>query len=282
MGLIGIIGKVAGSKVVEKVEDELTKRQNREQTSKYCDYMKNNIVRINKFLGDLKNETGILVDEISVSKGFKFSLKEAGKIKNIKKKAKTNLQYLYLSRDFFALLTKNASGIILQNEEMMLIKKFAPYFDGAPVLDLDEEKDDSIVGALNEIKEEFMSAIISNKKSWKNFTFEDYLCRYEKMISEYEIPDVDGATESFIATMANLDANSATNREVSTNTTNIKQLQSDDEIECPSCHIKLDANSKFCNECGTKIEIKRPAFCSMCGNAITGNVKFCANCGNKL
>lgn len=100
MGLIGLIGKVAGSKVVEKVEDELTKRQNREQTIKYCDYMKNNIVRINKFLGDLKNETGILVDEISVSKGFKFSLKEAGKIKNIKKKAKTNLQYLYLSRDF--------------------------------------------------------------------------------------------------------------------------------------------------------------------------------------
>ena len=41
MGLFGMIGKMAGSKVVEKVEDELTKKQNREQTSKYCTYIKN-------------------------------------------------------------------------------------------------------------------------------------------------------------------------------------------------------------------------------------------------
>ena len=262
------------------MEDELTKRQNREQTSKYCDYIKNNIARINKFLDDLKNDTEILVDEIFSSKGFKFSLKEIGKIKNIKKKVKINLQYLYLSRDFFILLSKNASGIVLQNEEMMLVKKFAPYFDGTPVLELnEEEKDDSVLGALNEIKEEFMSAIISNKKSWKDFTFEDYMCRYEKMVNEYEIPDIDGAIESFKTIMVNLESDFVADTETSTN---IKLVEANDEIECPNCHIKLGVNSKFCNECGTKIEMKRPAFCSMCGDTITGNVKFCANCGNKL
>ena len=46
MGLFGAIGKMAGSKVVEKVEGELTKKQNREQTSGYCNYIKNNMVVI--------------------------------------------------------------------------------------------------------------------------------------------------------------------------------------------------------------------------------------------
>lgn len=33
MGIFGTIGKIAGSKVVGKVEDELTKKQNRERLS---------------------------------------------------------------------------------------------------------------------------------------------------------------------------------------------------------------------------------------------------------
>lgn len=40
MGIFGVLGKMAGSKVIEKVEDELTKKQNREQTSGYCNYIK--------------------------------------------------------------------------------------------------------------------------------------------------------------------------------------------------------------------------------------------------
>ena len=39
MGIWGALGKMAGSKVIEKVESELTKKQNREQT---CDSYRQN------------------------------------------------------------------------------------------------------------------------------------------------------------------------------------------------------------------------------------------------
>ena len=39
MSILGTLGKMAGSKALEKVEDELTKKQNREQTSSYCNYI---------------------------------------------------------------------------------------------------------------------------------------------------------------------------------------------------------------------------------------------------
>ena len=76
MGLFGMIGKMAGSKVVEKVEDELTKKQNREQTSKYCVYINNNLTRVCKLLADLLNETQGLVGEITSMKGVKMSFRE--------------------------------------------------------------------------------------------------------------------------------------------------------------------------------------------------------------
>lgn len=55
MGIFGVIGKMAGSKIVDKVEDELTKKQNREQTNGYCKYIKTNLVRISKMIADLEN-----------------------------------------------------------------------------------------------------------------------------------------------------------------------------------------------------------------------------------
>ena len=62
MGIFGVIGKMADSKVVERVEDELTKKQNREQASKYCNYIKANLTRIRKTISDLKSETRTLID----------------------------------------------------------------------------------------------------------------------------------------------------------------------------------------------------------------------------
>lgn len=50
MGIFGVIGKMAGSKIVEKVEDELTKKQNREQTSGYCKYIRTNVKKPNSSL----------------------------------------------------------------------------------------------------------------------------------------------------------------------------------------------------------------------------------------
>ena len=80
-------------------------------------------------------------------------------------------------RDFFTALAKNASGLILKNEELMLVIKFAPYFDGVPVLDIDddEDSDDSVLGAFKEVGQELKEAFISSKKDSKHFDFDEYM-----------------------------------------------------------------------------------------------------------
>lgn len=51
-------------------------------------------------------------------------------------------------------------------------------------------------------------------------------------------------------------------------------------IICPKCGAKVDANSKFCPECGQSLGPKK---CSKCGAEIKdNNAKFCPECGEKL
>ena len=281
MGIFGVIGKMAGSKIVDKVEDELTKKQNREQTSGYCKYIKTNLVRISKMIADLENETKTLVEQIQANKGVKLSFREKGDFRKTKEKANKNLEYLYLVRDFFTALAKNASGLILKNEELMLVTKFAPYFDGVPVLDVDddEDSDDSVLGAFKEVGQELKEAFISSKKGSNHFDFDEYLYRYSEKIEEYIMPDIDSAIESFNSVMA---AQEATATPVAETPVAVASAASSEEIECPNCHTKLAANAKFCPECGNKVEAKKPAFCTECGEPINPGSKFCSSCGTKI
>lgn len=287
MGIFGALGKMAGSKVIEKVEDELTKKQNREQTSGYCNYIKNNMTRVCGLITELESETRTLIDKVNASKGLKLSFKEKGEYRKIKEKTEKNLTYMYLARDFFTALAKNASGLILKNEELMLVIKFAPYFDGVPVLDIDddEDSDDSVLGAFREVGQELKEAFISSKKDSKHFDFDEYMYRYEEKLEDYIIPDINGAIESFKSAMsAQEPATTATATVTTASVTNV--MASDDapteQIACPNCGTMLSANSKFCLECGSKIEIKKPSFCTECGEPITEGSKFCAGCGRKL
>ena len=50
------------------------------------------------------------------------------------------------------------------------------------------------------------------------------------------------------------------------------------QIACPKCGAKIDANAKFCPECGQKILHA----CPKCGTEVSPNQKFCPECGNKL
>lgn len=281
MGIFGVIGKMAGSKIVDKVEDELTKKQNREQTSGYCKYIKTNLVRISKMIADLENETKTLIEQIQANKGVKLSFREKGDFRKTKEKANKNLEYLYLFRDFFTALAKNASGLILKNEELMLVTKFAPYFDGVPVLDVDddEDSDDSVLGAFKEVGQELKEAFISSKKGSNHFDFDEYLYRYSEKIEEYIMPDIDSAIESFNSVMA---AQEATATPVAETPIAVASAASSEEIECPNCHTKLAANAKFCPECGNKVGAKKPAFCTECGEPINPGSKFCSSCGTKI
>lgn len=283
MGLFGTLGKMAGSKVFEKVEGELMKKQNREQSGGYCNYIKTNIVRICKLIAELEGETKTLVSSVSSLKGVKLSFKEKGDFRKLKDKADKNLKYLYLTRDFFTALSKNASGLMLNDEEIMLVTKFAPFFDGVPVLDIDddEDSDDSLLGAFKEVGQELKEAFISSKKSTTHFDFDDYLYRYDEKLEEYIMPDIDSAIESFKNAMSVQEA--PANLEVfNTSVVAASAEASPEEIVCPNCATKVKSNSKFCPECGNKIEIKKPSFCTQCGEPVVEGAKFCANCGASL
>ncbi len=58
-------------------------------------------------------------------------------------------------------------------------------------------------------------------------------------------------------------------------------------INCNNCGVSIDGNTKFCPNCGNKVEPKvevttAKKFCSECGTKVEGNSKFCMNCGAKF
>jgi len=49
---------------------------------------------------------------------------------------------------------------------------------------------------------------------------------------------------------------------------------------CPSCNAPLEANVKFCPECGAKIQAR--SHCTQCGANLNPGAKFCPDCGAKV
>jgi predicted amidophosphoribosyltransferase len=56
-----------------------------------------------------------------------------------------------------------------------------------------------------------------------------------------------------------------------------------ENITCPNCNKEVPKGSKFCLECGTKIEIiaENEVICPVCGKKTT-KAKFCMECGASL
>ena len=61
---------------------------------------------------------------------------------------------------------------------------------------------------------------------------------------------------------------------------NKEQTNDAKEITCPNCGTKLQKGSKFCSECGTKIE-NAEYICKNCGSKMSADGKFCSNCGTR-
>ena len=49
-------------------------------------------------------------------------------------------------------------------------------------------------------------------------------------------------------------------------------------MKCPNCNKETENDSKFCSNCGAKMELH----CPKCNDIIKRNDKFCSNCGYKL
>lgn len=51
-------------------------------------------------------------------------------------------------------------------------------------------------------------------------------------------------------------------------------------VDCSNCSHQLQANDKFCPQCGTSRPVQ--LYCTQCGNKLDANMKFCSNCGTKV
>lgn len=52
---------------------------------------------------------------------------------------------------------------------------------------------------------------------------------------------------------------------------------------CPQCHASINANSKFCPECGSKsTPVGAVKYCPKCGKPNKAIAQFCAECGSKI
>lgn len=56
--------------------------------------------------------------------------------------------------------------------------------------------------------------------------------------------------------------------------------QSVNSVNCPHCGAPIDADSKFCTNCGAKFDAELK--CPKCGTPFEKGDEFCTNCGNKL
>lgn len=59
------------------------------------------------------------------------------------------------------------------------------------------------------------------------------------------------------------------------------QISLPGQDSCPGCSAPLDAGSRFCGECGFRLESKIIS-CHLCGAPQEGDAKFCGECGSKL
>lgn len=59
-----------------------------------------------------------------------------------------------------------------------------------------------------------------------------------------------------------------------------QQIWQQNNLVCSKCNSKIPAGSKFCLECGEKVN--DTLFCTNCKEKLPTNAKFCLNCGSKV
>jgi membrane protease subunit (stomatin/prohibitin family) len=59
------------------------------------------------------------------------------------------------------------------------------------------------------------------------------------------------------------------------------RLEQAGTVECPHCHARVPAGSRFCPNCGQSLQ-SESVVCPKCGTTNPADAKFCTNCGEKL
>lgn len=241
-------------------------------------YAKNNFESMREKVSSLYNETSELINKINDLKSHRLSRDEKKQLLEAQEEAPEKLEYLYLAKDYFIFLNRLANGMALKNEQMLLLVKFGPFFDGVDVLsDEDEDADYSLLADFKEIGRDFKEMFISSKKQLSDFNLRDYVEeKYCDEITDLKLPEI----ETTLNTFEKL-ANKENTNKVEEATKDTHQ-ESEKTQECPNCHCLLPETAKFCIKCGTKIEPQGPAFCMECGSSLRPGAKFCSKCGAKI
>lgn len=190
---------------------------------------------------------------------------------NLRNRCLDKLRYIYLIKDYFECLGNYVCGISLTKTQAELIDTVSRFLiNGTPILKcgFDEDvSDDSLLGAFRELKSETLGMIGVGKFSALAYVDN----HYGSELHAYIVPDVDSSLNKYI--------NACDALNVSNNCSKSDDLN---EIECPNCKKKLAPDSRFCSQCGTKVELPKPFFCSQCGMPAQPGSRFCSSCGNKF
>lgn len=63
-------------------------------------------------------------------------------------------------------------------------------------------------------------------------------------------------------------------------TPRISPGNSHEAVTCKNCRARIPAGSKFCLECGARVE--NGVVCPNCGEELSADAKFCNKCGTKV
>lgn len=154
---------------------------------------------------------------------------------------------------------------------------------------------DGDLDALKKSREEMLTGVNQAKMEAKKIEILSEARARARMVEGYSYHDerrfdiLEGAAKNesssggFINMGVGMGVGMGVSREVSKMTdamTNPVQSPAPSSAVCAGCGAPLDANAKFCSNCGQP----RPTakFCPECGTQVTPGSKFCMNCGTKL
>lgn len=78
---------------------------------------------------------------------------------------------------------------------------------------------------------------------------------------------------------SNVEQASASAQNPENNAAEVQKKES--ALKCQKCGCSLPEKSKFCYQCGEKVEIPKLQFCPECGMEFLPEAKFCMNCGTR-
>lgn len=252
---MGLISKLFGIEIDSDNNGKTNEMQG------YLSHVSQNFEIIEKKILELRLEIQTQIKEIKAESNKKNGIFGLKKNNNKKYECQKKLSNLYLANDFLNCLVQHHNGISLSDDKKVLVIKFAPFFDGVDVLQVEDNEWTTL-----------LTRITATKVG--RFKFEKYLERnHRDNILDLKLPDIDSTISSFKAIMSAIEVEPLKTESVD-NDSNL--------VECVNCKSKISEGIKFCPKCGTKVKVNEVRFCTECGKELEDGDVFCSNCGQEV